>query len=109
MTERKNRSEERITIGNVTRTIKGWARYRGISRTTIYTRRHNGMTGADLVAPNKKPETGVTAWGRTQSMHAWSREKKIPVNTIWYRLRVVGVSPEMALSTPSERKGRVKE
>jgi RNA polymerase sigma factor (sigma-70 family) len=46
-----------------------------------------------------------TAFGRTQSASEWCREIGIRMNTLIHRLDAMGLSPELALATPIQRKG----
>lgn len=70
----------------------------GLDDTTVQKRIAAGWEPDRLALPNQRRHY-VTAWGRTKTLTAWSREKNISYTTLLRRLRT-GMTPEVALSMP---------
>lgn len=81
--------------------VKQLAKALNLSTTTILRRRRQGWSNEEIVSPSQYSK-GVTAWGRTQSVAAWSRELGIYHNTLHCRLKS-GLPPEVALRLPVDK------
>lgn len=91
------RKARKVKIGNTYYTIKQVCKIAKICRSTFDRRIRDGWEMDELTALSAHAEK-VTAWGRTQSLSAWSRELNIPRTTLRYRLNKKKMSPEEAFS-----------
>lgn len=57
---------------------------------------------------NRRNNRVLTAFGRTQTLHQWAAEMKMPPTTLSNRILRAKLSPEVALTAPN-RKGKPKE
>lgn len=96
-----------LTVGDETRTLKGWAKHKGIPLRLIKDRRKRGCTPEEQIAPVRVD--GFEAFGRRQSNSRWAKEKEMSRNALKYRIEVLGMSPELALSLPVARQGKRKK
>jgi hypothetical protein len=90
--------KKRITIAGQTRTTKQWAQHLGMTPSGFRTRMLRGGDESKMAKPHQRHGT-ISAFGRTQSLVAWSRETGIHKGTLFTRIRS-GLPPEMALTIP---------
>lgn len=89
----------RIEINGEVRSTLAWMKHYGISKAAFSSRIRRGREGKALIAPITKPQ-GLTAFDKTQSYAAWSREKGISASTLRDRVVNMGMKPELALTMP---------
>lgn len=99
--EKKVRRVDKVRIGPRVYTVKEVCRLAGITRGTYYKRKKFDWNSAEMITPPAARQP-VTAYGKRQSLSAWSRELNIPRSTLRGRLRD-GMSPEVAFSRRSWR------
>lgn len=93
-----------LTVGDETRTLKGWAKHKGIPLRLIKDRRKRGCTPDEQIAPARVD--GFEAFGRWQTHRRWAAEKEMARSTLKYRIDVLKMSPELALTLPVAKQGR---
>jgi hypothetical protein len=54
----------------------------------------------DTQSNNKRSNRVIEAFGRSQTLSQWAKERRLSVATLWARLDVYNMSVEDALSTP---------
>lgn len=96
-----------LTVGDETRTLRSWAKRKNIPVRLIRDRRKRGCTPEEQIAPVRVD--GFEAFGRHQSYTRWGKEKKMGRNTLKYRIEVLGMSPELALTLPVAPNGKNKK
>lgn len=104
--QNNRRNSHFLTVDGKTKTIATWTREVGFPNGLILKRKNAGWSDEDAVRvpPNGRPSITqprlITAWGRTQSVKAWSKETGLNRSTIVRRINA-GISAEDALSIPS--------
>ena len=92
------RKTRKITVGNVTLSITGWAARTGLNKSTIYTRISQGWTPEDAVSfPNQSD--GSKFDGKTLREH--SKASGLSIDCIYARLQR-GWSVQDAVSKPKQ-------
>lgn len=88
---------------------KELAKALGLAPSTIRKRATDGWQPHEVVLP-RLYKRGVTAFGRTQSITAWAKERDMNRDCLRNRLRS-GMQPEVALTLPvtKSNKGKKKE
>ena len=104
LSELGGQQQATLTVGDETRTLRGWAKHTGLPLRLIKERRKRGCTPEEQVAPIRVD--GFEAFGRWQSNSGWAREKEMSRNTLKYRIDVLKMPPELALSLPVAKQGR---
>jgi hypothetical protein len=98
-----------ITINGETHTLKEWAEISGLSLTTISIRIKNGVTGADIIKPSKKPKKplSTTINGETHTLSEWAEIANLSYGTIWIRYRK-GIRGEELIKPSRIKSKRIK-
>lgn len=79
----------------------------GITRAAIYDREKGGWKADEVVSLSTRRRI-VTAFGKSQTLTEWAREKDMSKDALWKRLRKM--PPEVALTAPLEKRvSRKKE
>ena len=107
-TKRKLAPGKTYTAHGKTLTLPQWAAELGVGLSALNQRIHKykiPLEEALVSGERKKGKAGprqghhmITAFGKTQSLTSWSREKGIPVSTLKNRLYRANMSPEDALA-----------
>jgi lambda repressor-like predicted transcriptional regulator len=100
------RSNRKITVNGVTKTLAQWCREAGISSLTFYARLHKGWRIQDAASfpPTRRK---ITVNGITKPVTQWLREAGIAYSTLSARLER-GWSEEEAVTTPPLPAGKKK-
>jgi hypothetical protein len=95
-----------LTVGNVTKSLAGWAKHTGLPVNTIKARHQKGLTPEQIIAP---PRGSVMAWGRRRPRSHWAAEKNMLPSTVYYRIVVLKIPPEVALTMPLAKTGKKRK
>lgn len=92
-----------LTVGNVTKSLAGWAKHTGVSVNTIKARHQKGLKPEAIIA---QPRGRVLAWGRRRPLCHWAAENNMSTSTAYYRIVVLKMPPEAALTAPVMGSGK---
>jgi len=92
-------------------TFSQWARANGyrdnlqidrINNNKGYSPQNCRWTSGKINCNNTRRNLNLTAWGTTQTLSEWVKDKRaiVSYDTIWLRIKRLGWKPEEALSTP---------
>lgn len=97
-----------LTVGNVTRNMRWWAKKTGIPILRLYARRRLGMTPEQIVSPGYLRHETVTIGDETMTVGEFAAKKGINYSTVYDRTSRAGLSLEAALTMPVAPNGPKK-
>lgn len=96
------RTNHRLTIGTVTRTVAQWARLVGLRAVTLRTRLRDGWTAEAAVTTPARSAEILTVEGESKTLEAWAAHTGIAIFTLRSRLQK-GWPPTAVISRPVRR------
>lgn len=102
-----NAKSHKFIVNGQRLSTKDAAKVLGIAPSTMRKRRTDGWKSSEVVLP-RLYRKGITAFGRTQSLSAWARERGMHRDCLRSRLKS-GMSPELAMTLPVAKSNRSKK